>query len=230
MTTFTIDTDNHITAHATPEEAATATSTPFDTFSSQPEFAELAKSWPAKRLVAIWNSLPGAPADQEVPGPQGRHQPHLGAYSGTRRAGPAATGRTGHAQSRTPSQAWHPGGQGCAGQGQLGPPGHRCPERAAGQAGGSGAGSQRSGTGQQEGRGHRHAAAQERRDAVGDHADHGLAEAHGTRIYGGGDEEGRAHRRVLQARRRGPDVPPQIASVARPLRPPGTRPRRAFLL
>jgi hypothetical protein len=61
MTTFTIDTDNHITAHATPEEAATATSTPFDTFSSQPEFAELAKSWPAKRLVAIWNSLPGAP-------------------------------------------------------------------------------------------------------------------------------------------------------------------------
>jgi hypothetical protein len=59
MTTFTIDTDNHITAHATPEEAATGT--PFDTFSSQPEFAELAKSWPAKRLVAIWNSLPGAP-------------------------------------------------------------------------------------------------------------------------------------------------------------------------
>src|ERR1022692_810087 len=61
MTTFTIDTDNHITAHATPEEAAAATSTPFDTFSSQPEFAELAKSWPAQRLVAIWNSLPGAP-------------------------------------------------------------------------------------------------------------------------------------------------------------------------
>ena len=60
MTTFTIDPDNHITAHATPEEAA-ATSTPFDTFSSQTEFAELAKSWPAKRLVAIWNSLPGAP-------------------------------------------------------------------------------------------------------------------------------------------------------------------------
>ena len=61
MTTFTIDPDNHITAHATPEAAAAATSTPFDTFSSQPEFAELAKSWPAKRLVAIWRGLPGAP-------------------------------------------------------------------------------------------------------------------------------------------------------------------------
>ena len=42
MTTFTIDTENNITAHATPEEAA-ATPPPFDSFSSQQEFAELAK-------------------------------------------------------------------------------------------------------------------------------------------------------------------------------------------
>jgi hypothetical protein len=59
MTTFTIDTDNHITAHATPEEATATTTTPFDTFGSQQEFTELAKSWPAKRLLAIWSSLPG---------------------------------------------------------------------------------------------------------------------------------------------------------------------------
>src|ERR1019366_3371353 len=59
MTTFTIDTHNKITANASPEEAAAAPTTPFDSFSSQPEFAELAKSWPAKRLVAIWSSLPG---------------------------------------------------------------------------------------------------------------------------------------------------------------------------
>ena len=65
MTTFTIDTDNHITAHATPEAAAASSSTPFDTFSSPAEFAELAQSWPAKRLVAIWNSLPGAPPLQK---------------------------------------------------------------------------------------------------------------------------------------------------------------------
>ena len=58
MTTFTIDTDNNIMAHATPQDAATATTTPFDSFSSQSEFAELAKAWPVKRLLAIWNSLP----------------------------------------------------------------------------------------------------------------------------------------------------------------------------
>jgi Protein of unknown function (DUF3489) len=59
MTTFTIDADNHITLHHTPEEAAATSANPFDTFTSQQEFAELAKSWPATRLVAIWNSLPG---------------------------------------------------------------------------------------------------------------------------------------------------------------------------
>jgi hypothetical protein len=59
MTTFTIDTDNNITAHATSEEAAATTTTPFDSFSSQQEFAELAKSWPTKRLLAIWSGLPG---------------------------------------------------------------------------------------------------------------------------------------------------------------------------
>jgi len=59
MTTFTIDTDNNIMAHSTPEEAAATTANPFDTFTRQQEFAKLAKSWPATRLVAIWNSLPG---------------------------------------------------------------------------------------------------------------------------------------------------------------------------
>ena len=57
--TFTIDTDNNITAHGTPEEAAAATTTPFDSFSSQEELAELIANWPAERLVATWNSLPG---------------------------------------------------------------------------------------------------------------------------------------------------------------------------
>ena len=57
--TFTIDLDNHITTHGTPAEAAAATATPFDSFSSHQQLAELAKAWPAQRLVAIWNSLPG---------------------------------------------------------------------------------------------------------------------------------------------------------------------------
>jgi Protein of unknown function (DUF3489) len=59
MPTFTIDNDNNITAHSNPEEAAAANTTPFDSFSSQQELAELVAGWPAERLVAIWNSLPG---------------------------------------------------------------------------------------------------------------------------------------------------------------------------
>jgi len=57
--TFTIDNDNNITAHGTPAEAAAATVTPFDSFSSQQELADLAKAWPGDRLITIWNSLPG---------------------------------------------------------------------------------------------------------------------------------------------------------------------------
>jgi hypothetical protein len=57
--TFTIDSDNNITAFASAEEAAAAITTPFDTFASQKELAELIAAWPAERLVALWNSLPG---------------------------------------------------------------------------------------------------------------------------------------------------------------------------
>ncbi len=62
MTTFTIDNDNNITAFGTPEEAAATTTTPFDTFASQKELAELAAAWPPERLVAIWNSMAGVVA------------------------------------------------------------------------------------------------------------------------------------------------------------------------
>jgi hypothetical protein len=59
MTTFTIDEQNNITAFGSAEEAAAATATPFDTFTSRKDLAELVTAWPADRLVAIWNSLPG---------------------------------------------------------------------------------------------------------------------------------------------------------------------------
>ena len=59
MKTFTIDNDNNISAFATAEEAAAATTTPFDSFATEHELAELASGWPAERLVATWNSLPG---------------------------------------------------------------------------------------------------------------------------------------------------------------------------
>ena len=57
MTTFTIDTDNNITAFASAEEAAAATTAPIDSFTSEKELAALAANWPMERLVAIWNSL-----------------------------------------------------------------------------------------------------------------------------------------------------------------------------
>ena len=59
MTTFTIDNENNITAHGTPEEAAAANATPCDGFSSQKELAELIAGWPPTRMVDVWNSLPG---------------------------------------------------------------------------------------------------------------------------------------------------------------------------
>ena len=59
MTTFTINDENNITAFASQEEAAARTTTPFDTFATQQELAELAAAWPAERFVAIWNSLAG---------------------------------------------------------------------------------------------------------------------------------------------------------------------------
>ena len=58
MTTFTIDEQNNITAFGSPEEAA-ATTTPFESFSSQQELAKLVTTWPAERPIAIWNGLPG---------------------------------------------------------------------------------------------------------------------------------------------------------------------------
>jgi hypothetical protein len=59
MKTFTIDIDNAISVFATPEEAAAAMTTPFESFASQKELATLAAKWPAERPTEIWNGLPG---------------------------------------------------------------------------------------------------------------------------------------------------------------------------
>ena len=70
MKTFTIDEQNNITAFATSEEAAATTTTPFDSFTSPKELAELAAAWPAERLGAIWNSLPGVKPVKGFKGPK----------------------------------------------------------------------------------------------------------------------------------------------------------------
>src|ERR1019366_1217801 len=59
MKTFTIDTDNNITAFPTPDHAEAAVGAGAQAFTSQKQLAELAAAWPAERLVEIWNSLPG---------------------------------------------------------------------------------------------------------------------------------------------------------------------------
>ena len=59
MTIFSIDEQNNITAFGSAEEAAAATATPFDSFASQKELAGLVSGWPAERVIATWNGLPG---------------------------------------------------------------------------------------------------------------------------------------------------------------------------
>jgi hypothetical protein len=70
MTTFTIDVENNITAHGSVEEAAAATTTPFDSFSSPEELAELIAGWPAERILACWNALPGVTPAKKLKDPK----------------------------------------------------------------------------------------------------------------------------------------------------------------
>jgi hypothetical protein len=64
MATFTIDSDNNITAHA----ALPAGIDQSQSFTSQKELAKLTAEWPASRLVETWNSFAGvAPFDDLKP-------------------------------------------------------------------------------------------------------------------------------------------------------------------
>ena len=64
MTTFTIDSDNNITALA--ERPAGVD--PAQTFSTRQQLAKLTAEWPASRLVEAWNSFAGvAPFDDLKP-------------------------------------------------------------------------------------------------------------------------------------------------------------------
>ena len=66
MTTFTINETNEIVAFSTPEQAAANSATPFDTFTTADELAQLATAWPAERLLAVWNSVPGLTPATEI--------------------------------------------------------------------------------------------------------------------------------------------------------------------
>ena len=69
MKTFTINEQNQVVAFATQEEAAASSATPFDTFTTEQELAELAKAWPAERLLAVWNSVDGLTPATEIKDP-----------------------------------------------------------------------------------------------------------------------------------------------------------------
>lgn len=62
MTTFTIDTDNIITAFA----AAAQVPEGQDRFATEKEFANLSADWPLTRFPEIWNAFAGAPPFGEL--------------------------------------------------------------------------------------------------------------------------------------------------------------------
>ena len=55
--TYTINSENNITAFASAKEAKSAPDV--ERFATAKELAKLAEQWPAARLVDIWNALPG---------------------------------------------------------------------------------------------------------------------------------------------------------------------------
>ena len=57
MTTFTIDTDNNITAFAAAEQVPEGQ----DRFATEKEFAKLSTDWPIARFPEVWNAFAGAP-------------------------------------------------------------------------------------------------------------------------------------------------------------------------
>jgi hypothetical protein len=55
MTTFTIETDNNITAFAAAEQVPEGQ----DRFASEKEFAKLSADWPIARFAEVWNAFAG---------------------------------------------------------------------------------------------------------------------------------------------------------------------------
>ena len=57
MTTFTLDTDNNITAHDAPPAAQDN----MVAFATEKELSKLSADWPITRFVEVWNAFAGAP-------------------------------------------------------------------------------------------------------------------------------------------------------------------------
>ena len=62
MTTFTLDTDNNITAH----DATPAAQDNVVAFATEKELTKLSADWPITRFVEVWNAFAGAPPFGEL--------------------------------------------------------------------------------------------------------------------------------------------------------------------
>jgi hypothetical protein len=210
MTTFTIDTDNNITAFGTPEEAAAATTTPFDSFASQKELAALAAAWPAERLMASWNSLPGVKPVKAFKSAKAAASRIWASIQGL---GEAAKPE---AEPTKPKAAKKAKGGAQAAKGAPAKAKATKKTTAAKKAPKAKKAAKAQETGaarrQQDRPGGCHAPAEERRYAGRNHGQNGLAEAHRPRVHGRNDEKGRVHRRVLQAGGRRAHLPHQLVA------------------
>ena len=227
MTTFTIDTDNNITAHATSEAAAATTTTPFDSFSSPQEFAELAESWPAQRLLAIWSSLPGV---QPIRKFQDRKTAVARIWE--RIQGLAAPVPAQPTPSAQPKAARHAkgGAQSAKAAPAKGKAAHKTTAAKKGKRAKKSAPAPET-TAPRPGSKTAQVVAMLRRKNGAtlseDHAEHGLAEAYRPRLHGGRDEEGRPPGGIFQARGRGAHVSNQFLELGPDpylLCPPGAQP------
>ena len=183
MSTFTIDSDNNITAHA----GLPAGDDESQSFSSAKELAKLTAEWPVSRLVDTWNSFAGvAPFDglKLVKKFTDRKAAVARIWAAVQRL--SADGAQ-QASDVAPAK-----GEGEEGSGQA------CQARpgAKGREG-------RRGAQQQEGRGHRDDEARQGRDAGRDHGKYGLASPHRPRVRQPPGKQGRAEGRILEERRRG---------------------------
>jgi len=194
MNTFTIDTNNNITAFASLDEARAAKIHNAEYFGSREELAKLVASWPRTRPVEIWNSFAGvAPftafkpvkkfadrksavariweAVQVLPANVAKPATHVAPEKRTEQ-GRAEVQATPH------SARWREG------SGQCGP------------------------RGQQEGRGNRSDAPSPGGNAFRNHGTDGLAGAHGTRLrQRDAHQETWVECRVLPLERKGAHIP-----------------------
>jgi len=103
MSTFTIDTENNITAHTSTQEATLVDGPGVVQFNSETGLAQASSDWPMSRLVAIWNSIAG---NTEVKKFQDRKKAVTRIWKAIQQL--AADGRTAEPRAARPSSGRKP--------------------------------------------------------------------------------------------------------------------------